>query len=220
MRVPRIRFTVWTMMMVVAVVAFDCFVLVATHGIGVVLVGLVFTIGLTVCWRVRENRKLFWLWFEVAGLAMVLAYVGCLQTNRRLIAQWAQFALAHVVDNLRYGPELWHSLVASNEIIAGYVAYELSFGIPMLFVALVAGVLAELIGSFVTTRPLRQSSGTPPLKCTVALALAAAEGHATQCRQANVATGRSAVGPASPVGHAPQPGILQGLGNMTPKADL
>ena len=142
----RHRMTIASMMVVVAVVAFDCFVLVVTHGIGVVLVGLVFTIGFVVYWRARENRKLFWLWFEVAGLAMVLAYVGCLQTNRRLIAQWAQFALAYIGDNLPYGPELWHSLVASNEIIAGYVAYELSFGIPMLFVALVGGVLAEVIG--------------------------------------------------------------------------
>ena len=150
----RHRMTIASMMVVVAVVAFDCCVLIVTHGIGVVLVSLVFTIGLVVCRRARENRRLFWRWFEVSGLAMVLAYVGCLQTNRRLVAQWAQLALAYVGDNLPYGPKLWHSLVASNEIIAGYVAYELSLGIPMLFVALLGGVLAEFIGLLRHTRLL------------------------------------------------------------------
>ena len=94
MKLPRI--SIAGMMAAVAVVALDCFVLVMTDGGGVLLVGLILTVGFVCWWRGRGKGRRFWFGFEVAGLAAVLASIGFMQTSNELIFQWPTYLLNHV----------------------------------------------------------------------------------------------------------------------------
>jgi hypothetical protein len=130
------------MMAVVAVVALDCFVLAMTDGGGVLLVGLTLTVGFVCWWCGRGKDRRFWLGFEVAGLAAVLAYIGFMQTSNELILQWPSYLLNHAP----YVNDLWTSLAANKSQIAGLVLFEVSYGLPMLLIASLGGLLTTLIG--------------------------------------------------------------------------
>lgn len=138
MKLPRI--SIAGMMTVVAVVALDCFVLAMTDGGGVLLAGLTLNIGFVCWWRSKGRR--FWLGFEVAGLAAVLAYIGFTQNGDELIVQWPAYLLNHVP----YGNDLWTSLAASKSQMAALVLFEVSYGLPMLLIASLGGLLTTVIG--------------------------------------------------------------------------
>jgi hypothetical protein len=140
MKLPRI--SIAGMMAAVAVVALDCFVLVITDGGGVLLVGLILTVGFVCWWRGRGKGRRFWFGFEVAGLAAVLAYIGFVQTSNELILQWPTYLLNHAP----YANYLWTFLVAIKSQIAGLVLFEVSYGLPMLLIASLGGLLTTLIG--------------------------------------------------------------------------
>ena len=91
MKLPRI--SIAGMMAAVAVVALDCFVLVMTDGAGVLLVGLILTVGFVCWWRGRGKGRRFWLGFEVAGLLALLTYISFVQTSDELIGQWPMYLL-------------------------------------------------------------------------------------------------------------------------------
>ena len=139
MKLPRI--SIAGMMAAVAVVALDCFMLLMTDGGGVLLVGLTLTAGFVCWWRGRGKGRRFWLGFEVGGFAAVLAYIGFIQTNNELIVQWPAYLLNHApyVDDLRT------SLAANKSQIAPLVLFEVSYGLPMLLIAFLAGLLTTLI---------------------------------------------------------------------------
>jgi hypothetical protein len=138
----RPRISIAGMMAAVAVVALDCFVLVMTDGGGVLLVGLVLTVGFACWWRGRRKGRRFWFGFEVAGLAAVLAYIGFMQISNELIFQWPTYLLNHAP----YANYLWTFLVASKSQIAGLVLFEVSYGLPMLLIAFLGGLFTTLIG--------------------------------------------------------------------------
>jgi hypothetical protein len=139
MKLPRT--SIAGMMAAVAVVALDCFVLVMTDGGGVLLVGLILTVGFVCWWRGRGKGRRFWFGFEVAGLAAVLAYIGFVQTSNELILQWPTYLLNHAP----YANYLWTFLVASKSQITGLVLFEVSYGLPMLLIASLGGLLAILV---------------------------------------------------------------------------
>jgi hypothetical protein len=134
------------MMAAVAVVALDCFVLIMTDGGGTLLVGLTLTIGFVCWWRGRGKGRSFWLGFEVAGLAAVLAYVGFIQTSDGPIIQWPAYLLDLGLARSPYVIDLWDSLEANHSQIAPLVLFEMTYGLPMLLIALIGGLLAALIG--------------------------------------------------------------------------
>jgi hypothetical protein len=136
------RISIAGMMAVVAVVALDCFVLAMTDGRGVLLVGLSLTIGFVCWWCGRGKARRFWLGFEVAGLAAVLAYIGFIQISDELILQWPTYLFNHAP----YVSGLWASLAAGKSQIAGLVFFEVSYGLPMLLIACLGGVLTTLFG--------------------------------------------------------------------------
>jgi hypothetical protein len=129
------------MMAAVAVVALDCFVLVMTDGAGVLLVGLTLTVGFVYWWCGRGKVRRFWLGFEVAGLAAVLAYIGFIQTADELILQWPEYLCNHAP----YVIDPWNSLAANNSQIAPLVLFEISYGLPILLIASLGGLLAILV---------------------------------------------------------------------------
>ncbi len=79
MRVPRV--TIAGMMAAVAVVAFDCFAVMMTDLLGVVLIVIALDVGFIRWWRVRGPRRRFWAGFEAAGLAALLAYIACVRAT-------------------------------------------------------------------------------------------------------------------------------------------
>jgi hypothetical protein len=145
------RMSIAGMMAAVAVAALDCFVLIMTGGGGVLLVGLTLTVGFVCWWRGRGKTRRFWLGFEVAGLAAVLAYIGFIQTSDGLILKWPSY-----IFNLPYVIDLWDSLAADDSQIAPLVLFEMSYGLPILLIASIGGLLAALIG------PLRKAEHSAP----------------------------------------------------------
>ena len=136
MKCPRI--TIAGLMAAVAVIAFDCFLLMMTDGAGILLVGLALTVGFVCWWRGRGKGKRFWLGFEVAGLAVVVAFIGTIQGSGGLILQWPAYLIEWGLVHLPYATALMDTLI--GEIIL----FEVSFGIPMLLIASVGGLLAML----------------------------------------------------------------------------
>jgi hypothetical protein len=137
--VVRPRISIAGMMIAVAVIAFDSFLLIMTEGVGILLVGLTLTIGIVCWWRGRGKGKRFWLGFEAAGLAAVLAYIGCVEASGGLILRWPV--------RLPYVIELCDSLSASGPLngdLVLLILFEVFFGIPMLLIASIGGLLATL----------------------------------------------------------------------------
>jgi hypothetical protein len=145
------RTSIAGMMAAVAVVAFDCFVLIMTDGGGVLLVGLTLTVGFVCWWRGRGKGRRFWLGFEVAGIAAVLAYTSIIQTDDGLIAQWPMYLLNLGLARSSYVVDLWNFLAADNSQAAPLALFEMSYGLPMLLIAAIGGLVAALIG------PLRKA---------------------------------------------------------------
>jgi hypothetical protein len=135
MRMPHVRFTLRRMMVAVAMIALICSVVTITRGAGILLIGLALAVG-GYCWSGAKDKR-FWLGFEVAGLAAVLAYIGYVEAGGPI----AVFTGAiRVLDLLPLG-----SLVVYNPLSARDVIFEASYGLPMLLIASVGGVLATLI---------------------------------------------------------------------------
>ena len=128
------------MMAVVAVIAINCFMLAMTDGGGVLLILMALNVGLVRWWRGRGRGRRFWLGFEVAGLVAVLAYIGLMQTNNELIVQWPVFLLNHAP----YMNGFWNSLAINMSQIAGLLLFEVSYGFPMLLIAVLGGLFTSL----------------------------------------------------------------------------
>jgi len=132
-------------MAAVAVAALDCFVLVMTDGGGVLLVGLTLTVGFVCWWCGRGRGRRFWLGFEAAGLAAVLAYIGFAHADQELILQWPVYLLNHGLARVPYVLDLLMSQPANQSQIAAIVLFEASYGVPMLLIASLGGILTTLI---------------------------------------------------------------------------
>jgi hypothetical protein len=143
MRMPSVQFTVRGMMVAVAVVAFDFFVLMMTDGAGVMLIGLLLNVGFVRWWRTQGRRHPSWGGFVAAGLAAVLAYIGCIQMFESGFLQWPLFIINSTLPYLPLGAEQWviDHLTTSSQLIA-FMMFEVSFGLPMLLFALVGGLLS------------------------------------------------------------------------------
>jgi len=143
---PSVQFTVRGMMVAVAVIAFDFFVLVITDGAGVMLIGLLLNVGFVRWWRTRGRRRRFWGGFVAAGLGAVLAYIGCFETLGSAFLEWPFFIYNSTLPYLPIKAAEWVDdlLVngAQSTQIVGISMFELAFGLPMLLFALIGGLLS------------------------------------------------------------------------------
>src|SRR5438046_1587860 len=113
------------MMAMVAVIAFDCFAWTMTGGAGILLIGPALIVGFVCWWRAKDKR--FWLGFDVAGLAAVLAYIGYIRAGNPLPI----FPAAVILLLLLSGG----SPPVNSPLITQVVICEASYGLPMLLVA-------------------------------------------------------------------------------------
>ena len=150
MKWPRI--TIARMMAAVAVIAFDCFMFVMTAGVGVLLIGLALTVGVVCWWRGQGEGKRFWLGFEMTGLAGVLAFIGYVKADGWIdILPWAEFVANH-------GP--WIYLAGVSPLLGGVVVSEVSYGVPMLLIASIGGLLATLTSRGAPTTRIQRAGIT------------------------------------------------------------
>jgi hypothetical protein len=151
MRVPRV--TIAGMMAAVAVVAFDCFLLVMTDGAGVLLTGLALNVGLVLGWRGRGTRRRFWAGFVATALAVLLGYAICFSFEVAALTtyQWPLFVFNQLImAHLPPTAEDWvMGLLADpmRQFIFILILFEVSCGLPMLLLAAIGGALAAWIGS-------------------------------------------------------------------------
>jgi hypothetical protein len=145
MRCPRI--TIAGMMAAVAVIAFDCFLLTMSDGAGILMVGLALPVGFVCWWRGQGKWKRFWLGFEIAGLVAVVAYIGTIQFSEGVILEWPEYLLNRGLDRLPYVIALQNSPASIESQIAQVLLFELSYGVPMLLMASLGGILMALIAS-------------------------------------------------------------------------
>ncbi|MHC5538416.1 hypothetical protein ACYOEI_09325 [Singulisphaera rosea] len=151
MRLPQ--FTTSGMMAVVVLAAVDCFLIQFWDALaGAFLMGLALQVGLFVLIRSRARGHHFCVGFEATGLAALLIYVpGHRAYFNQVIVPWT-FDLSGAVDRaLRYLPYHvfgWyrrHLVVDPNNalrIIDIIALQEVSFGLPMLLLASIGGLLA------------------------------------------------------------------------------
>jgi hypothetical protein len=134
-------------MVAVAVIAFDCFLLTMTDGAGILMVGLALTVGFLCWWRGHGKGKRFWFGFELVGLVAVVAYIVTIQFSEGLILQWPAYLLNRGLDRLPYVIALQNSPASIESQIAQVLLFELSYGLPMLLIASLGGILTALIAS-------------------------------------------------------------------------
>ena len=120
MKLPRV--SIAGMMAAVAVVALDCFALITTGGVGVLLIGLILSVGFACWWRGHGRGRRFWLGFEVAGLVTVLVYVFFARSNDELIAEWPMYVLDLGLKRSPLLVGFWTSLSKQQSQIAGLAA--------------------------------------------------------------------------------------------------
>jgi hypothetical protein len=141
---PSVQFTVRGMMVTVAVIAFDCFVLIMTDGNGVLLIGLLLNVGFIRWWRTQGRRRRFWGGFVVAGMGAVLAYIGYIQTLLPAFFELLSFSYSRTLPYLPNKAAEWVDVVldAPNNLIFMIPIIEVAFGLPMLLLALIGGLLS------------------------------------------------------------------------------
>ena len=145
MKLPRV--SIAGMMAAVAVVALDCFALITTGGAGVLLIGLILSVGFACWWRGHGRGRRFWLGFEVAGLVTVLVYVFFARSNDELIAEWPMYVLDLGLKRSPLLVGFWTSLSKQQSQIAGLVVFEMFYAPLMALVASLGGMFAIMIGS-------------------------------------------------------------------------
>lgn len=147
MRIPRAQFTVRGMMVAVAVIAVDCFVLVMTAGGAVLLIGLLLNVGLVRWWRTEGRHCRFWGGFVAAGLGAVLAYIVCLHTLGSAFEWWPTIMFENSPEYLpTWAVEWLESFVGVLPTwVFAITLFEVGFGLPMLLFALIGGLLSAFI---------------------------------------------------------------------------
>jgi hypothetical protein len=146
MRMPNVQFTVRGMMVAVAVIAFDFFVLIMTDGAGVLLIGLLLNVGFVRWWRTQGRHRRYWGGFVAAGLGAVLAYSSCAQMLGSTFFDWPWFILSNTLPYLplRAAERIEDLYDAPNHLIAIFMitTFESTFGLPMILFALIGGLLS------------------------------------------------------------------------------
>jgi hypothetical protein len=144
MRMPSVQFTVRGMMVAVAVIALDFFVLIMTDGgAGVLLIGPLLNVGFVRWWRTQGRRRRFWGGFVAAGLGAVLAYIGCVQALGPADL-WPWFIINSTLPYLPLRAAEWFEDIydAPNNLIFMITMFEVAFGLPMLLFAFIGGRLS------------------------------------------------------------------------------
>ena len=146
MRKPIVQFTVRGMMVAVAVIAFDFFVLIMTDGAGVLLIGLLLNVGFVRWARTRGSRHRFWGGFVATGLGTVLAYIGCVHMLGSTFFDWPWFIISSTLPYLPLRTAEWVEdfYDAPNHWILIFMItiFESTFGLPMLLFAVIGGLLS------------------------------------------------------------------------------
>jgi len=151
------RFSLLTLMILVVVAAIDCaFLPVAERLAGGLLIGLALQIGPLWIVRASGRARRFWVGFEATGLTLVVAYVAALHSaSNRAIVQWPFSLFAGLMRACSHLPEdlqLWllrHVLLDPNQalrVIDVIAVFEISYGLPMVLLAVAGGLLATLAG--------------------------------------------------------------------------
>jgi hypothetical protein len=128
-----------------------------TDGAGILMVGLALTVGFLCWWRGHGKGKRFWFGFELAGLAAVVAYVATINLSEGLMIQWPFYLLQLGAVYVPYVMELVESLEGSPAVIREILLFEVSYGLPMLLIASLGGILTALLASL----PKVERSATP-----------------------------------------------------------
>jgi hypothetical protein len=143
MRMPGVQFTVRAMMVAVAVIAFNCLVLIMTDGAGVLLIGLLLNVGFFRWWRTRGRCHRFWGGFAAAGLGAVLAWIGCVRTLGPA-DMWPWFIISGTRPYLPLEAIEWLENLydAADNLIFLITMLEVAFGLPTLLFGLIVGLLS------------------------------------------------------------------------------
>jgi hypothetical protein len=154
MRLPQI--TTAGMMAVVVLAAVDCSLIRFWDAFaGGLLMGLALQVGLLGLPLSRGRGRRFWVGFEATGLAALLIYVPCHRVFfTQVIVPWTYHlfgAINRAMTHLSYGALVWYrrhlfinpgGALRTIDVIA---LQEVSFGLPMLLLASVGGLLAVLL---------------------------------------------------------------------------
>lgn len=147
------KFTTSGMMAVVVLAAVDCYLIRFWDALaGALLMGLALQFGLFLLLRSRARGRRFWVGFEGTGLAALLIYLPCHRFFfTQIIVPWT-FQVSGSIDRaMRYLPYHvfgWyrrHLFINPNNalrIIDLIALQEVSFGLPVLLLASVGGLLA------------------------------------------------------------------------------
>lgn len=152
------RSTIAGLWAVVAIAALDC--LGVRHSeflAGCWLVGAAIQVGLIAMLRSRGRSRHFWTGFETTGLGLLLAYAVFSQSCRRVVYRWAYWVTESIYDSmLGLPPDVFqwcfeHGLVIdpqrSLKVYEMVAVFEVAYGLPILLLAGVGGVLSAKLGS-------------------------------------------------------------------------
>jgi hypothetical protein len=155
---PRPRVTIVGIMAAVVFAAIDCAaVRVAEVFAGAFLIGIGVQVGLFLWMRGRGRDRRFWAGFVATGLVAMLAYIICSRSGLRMINRWPLYLFNDVIyASLPHLPAVvsgWfldHAYINLNSplrVIDVVAVFEVSYGLPMLLLASVGGLLTAGIGS-------------------------------------------------------------------------
>lgn len=126
------------MMVLVAFAALDCTVIpVADHFAAGLAIGVALQVGLLLMLRSRGRRRRFWVGFEVTGSALLLSFFACKTLSLETVCRWPLF----LFDN----PYNFIDIHDSLNIWEMVIVFELSYGLPMLLIAVSGGLLASFL---------------------------------------------------------------------------
>ena len=123
---------------------------------GSYLIGLSLQVGFPLMLRGRGQGRRFWVGFEATGSIALVAYIACRMAFSQVVVRWPMFLYESYRSSLSHlRPEvvdwlLGHIYVfdprGSLTRLQILTTMEASFGLPMLLLALVGGLLTGLIG--------------------------------------------------------------------------
>lgn len=155
----RPRFTTLGLMVVVLFTAIDFAMI---HDIfrlweflaGSLLLSFALQMGLLCLIWCRGRARRFWFRFELAGLAALGAYLSCPWLfSLQAIVPWTNYvsdAVDRGINLLPYGVFAWFDWLVDDRdgalfrIVNVIVVHEVAFGVPMLLLTFIGGLLAML----------------------------------------------------------------------------